>query len=81
METEEFTSFFDDKACFGRKDLETAADIVLGEFKILSENSDGKSIIEEYRKNLIDKCQECSATQIETIDEFAKMLSDKWRTH
>lgn len=76
LETEEFASHFDDRACFGDNHLETASDLVLDEFKILSENDYEESIVKDYIRILKDNCRECSTSQIVTVEKFIGMLKN-----
>lgn len=77
--TEEFASFFDSRQCHTESDLETWADIVMLELGIISEDDYDKPIVEHYIKKLQSNCNNCSATQKETINKFSLALSERWK--
>ena len=76
--TQEFTSYFDNKQCHTDSDLTTWADIVISEFSISGEGSYDKPIVDDYIKNLKTNCKNCSKSQKETINKFGLTLKEKW---
>ncbi len=76
--TQEFTSYFDNKHCHTDNDLATWADIVIMEFSISEEGSYDKPIVDDYIKKLKSNCKDCSTTQKETINKFGSTLKEKW---
>lgn len=79
--TQEFASYFDNKACHTDKDLETWADIVIGEFSISGEGEFDQPVVDDYIKNLKSNCKNCSTTQIETVNKFGSILKEKWKEY
>src|SRR5687767_10159594 len=76
--SKEFAGFFDSADCFSTTDLETWADIVLLEMKILSEDVHDTSAIDNFINTIEYTCKSCSQNQKETIDRFAEILRNKW---
>lgn len=76
--TEEFASYFDHPACHTEKDLDTWTELVMLEFKIIGEEEDNDTIVENYINKLKINCKKCSASQQKTMDKFSLMLLDKW---
>jgi hypothetical protein len=76
--TKEFTSYFDNKACFSDRDLQTWADIVMLEFSLLADNEYDMSLMDNYIKKLTFNCNSCSANQKMTIEKFSKLLNNRW---
>ncbi len=77
--TEEFASYFDNRQCYTESDLDTWADIVILELGIISEDNYDKPIIDGYIEKLRSNCNNCPATQKETIRKFSMALSEKWQ--
>src|SRR5690606_11536743 len=76
--TQEFTSYFDNRQCHTENDLATWADIVIMEFSINGEGSYDKPIVDDYIKKLMSNCKDCPITHKETINKFGLTLKEKW---
>lgn len=79
--TKEFASYFDEKNCFTDQDLSTWADIVMLEFSLLAENEFDKALVEDYNKQLLQNCKDCSASQQATLAKFTKLLESNWNAY
>lgn len=74
----EFSSYFMEQNAFGDNDLQTWADIVMLEFKIISENEYDRPLIKKYMDSVRKNCKTCSVQQKEVIEKFDSYLSKRW---
>jgi hypothetical protein len=79
----DFAIFFDNKACFDDKDLQTWAKIVLLEFEIIDESfletGKGEPSVNEYCRKLLKESEGFKPDQKETIRKFNGFLLNEWR--
>ena len=76
--TKEFASYFDNKACFTDRDLQTWTNIVMLEFSLLADNEYDISLMDNYIKKLTSNCNNCSVSQKITIEKYSKLLTSRW---
>lgn len=77
-DSEDFLSYFDDKACFTETDMETWANIVMLEFSITGIDPIEKSIVEKYLNKIRSNCHACSTAHIRTLNKFSMLLRSRW---
>lgn len=76
--TKRFVEFFDNKDCFTAKDLETWVSIVMIEVALVSDNEFDEALIDDYIRDLNQKCGDCSLTQQATLKAFNLLLKEQW---
>lgn len=76
--TKQFVEFFDNKDCFGEKDLEIWVRIVMMEVALVSYNEFDDGLIDDYINVLNLKCHDCSTNQQTTLKTFISLLKEQW---
>jgi len=79
--TAEFIAFFDNSSCFTRADLMTWTKILIGEFSIIAEENDKRTIVKSYIKLLKSNVKNCTALQKENMNAFCVGLENEWRKY
>jgi hypothetical protein len=79
--TAEFIAFFDNSSCFTRADLMTWTKILIGEFSIIAEENDKRTIVKSYIKLLKSNVKNCTALQKENMNAFCVGLEKEWRKY
>lgn len=79
--TAEFIAFFDNSSCFTRADLMTWTKILIGEFSIIAEENDKRTIVKNYIQLLKSNVKNCTALQKENMNAFCVGLEKEWRKY
>ena len=79
--TAEFIAFFDNSSCFTRADLMTWTKILIGEFSIIAEENDKRTIVKNYIKYLKSNTKNCTALQQANMKAFCVELEKEWKEY
>lgn len=74
----EFSNYFVGQEAFTDNDLQTWADIVMLEFKLISENEYDKPLVKIYLDTVRKNCKDCSVQQKRGIEKFSHHLNERW---
>jgi hypothetical protein len=79
--TAEFIAFFDNSSCFTRADLMTWTKILIGEFSIIAEENDKRTMVKNYIKYLKSNTKNCTAFQHANMNAFCVELEKEWKEY
>jgi hypothetical protein len=79
--TAEFIAYFDNSSCFTREDLMTWTKILIGEFSIIAEENDKRTIVKNYIQLLKSNVKYCNTLQQANMNAFCVELEKEWRKY